>query len=179
MRRRSRASGSLAPMSDEGSTLIEAVVAVMVIAIAGAALFGGVGVGMRAFEKGDRAAHSAAEALMIDDTLRERSREVKIPYWERGARLGRDAGSTTVFYYGGLKKSTLSIAEQDSALVLDCPAGRSAFPGIHLISVLPLESGGALAGLDVSYAIGGRRYHSLAAFGAAPLAPTGGSGSGG
>lgn len=150
--------------------------ALFVISVTGAALFWGSGTALRSFERGFRGARAAVQALMIDDRLRAEAGRVRIPYWDRASHLSQSRDLATVPYYEGIKKAQLSIEGEASALLIESPAGKSRFAGAVLVSVAALERDGALAGLDLSYTVGGRAYRCLAAFGSAALAPKAGGG---
>ncbi len=149
-----------------GSTTFEALAAILLLGVAGAAALGAASSGIRAFGAGREAAVSAARVLAFDDALRERAREIRVPYWERRAGIDKGAGAAGINYWMGRKDKRLEISDSGAGLALSTPRGTRTFPGIRLKGVFPEPEGeGPARGIRVEYSAGEREFSSTAEFG--------------
>jgi hypothetical protein len=152
--------------ADEGSSLLEVLVAIFVIAIAGMALYLGSARGLIAFSLAGRNARTAQQALMVDDTIRAEATRVRIPYWDTNWSSRSESGSASFPYYEGLADSSLSISEKNDCLIIESPNRRIVFSGVKLSKLGILDVGGATAGVDMAYSINGRLFRTISRFGA-------------
>ena len=156
----------MTPDRETGSTTLEALAAVVILAAAGAAALGAAGPGMDAWKECVETSAAAALALGVDDALRSAALEVRVPWWERGALLEGGEKSMRMSYWRGLKKESWTITARDGGLFLATPESSRFFRGVRLIHAGPApDDGSPPRGSRVDYRIDGRLYSTTAGFG--------------
>ena len=152
---------------EAGFSTLEALAAVAILAVAGAAALGAAGRGMEAWKESAQASAAAALALGVDDALRSAALEIRVPWWERGARAEGGEESMRMAYWRGLKEESLTIAARDGGLVLATPESSRFFKGVHLVHAGPVpDDKSPSRGIRVDYRIYGRLFSTTAGFGA-------------
>lgn len=157
----------MAPDREAGSTTLEALAAVAILAAAGAAALGAAGRGMDAWKGCVKASAAAALALDVDDALRSAALEVRVPWWERGSRVEGGEESMRMAYWRGFKEESLTVASRDGGLILAAPESSRFFKAVRLIHAGPMpDDGSPPRGIRVDYRIDGRLFSTTAGFGA-------------
>jgi hypothetical protein len=158
---------------DSGSTTFEALTAVLILSVAGAAALAAATGGMRAYRASRAASVTAARALAVDDALRSVAREIRVPLWERRYRVESDGRSMQIAYWRALAEASLRIEGTDAGLALVLPEGSRFFEKVQLTYLGPVPDGDAPPrGIRADYTIGDRSFSTVAEFGARPLGTT-------
>jgi hypothetical protein len=156
-------------LGDEGSSLLEVLVALAIAATVAAALsFGALGA-IKMGGKAWAAARSSAQALRVDDCLRRVALGLRFPFWERALLPRWDGDAITLPYAGGRIDGVASIARKNGGMVVEAPGCHEDFPGVALLDAKPLIGRGVMAGIVIEYRVCGRSFRTAARFGAAAL----------
>lgn len=155
---------------ETGSTVIEALMALLLIALALGAAFASVSGGLRSIGSSGGTIKNAATLLRFDDALRNAALDVRVPYWEGDSAVTPDGAGGAVGFWQGTRNEALRLGMDGNGAFLENPSGRRNFPKVELLSVGPLaDSSGRERGLRVSYRIGEREFSTEALFGAAGI----------
>jgi type II secretory pathway pseudopilin PulG len=165
--------------NDAGSTTIEALVALLILSIAGAALVAGTSGGIAAAVRAQGAAKDATTVLRLDDAVRRAALRVRLPYWDRsavasavaeaGAAAG--AGALTVPWFDGVADETLRLSIEGETLKVESGGTTTIFSGMqNTAAKFITEKDDSVKGIDLRCEIGGRQVHIVAPFGAVPMA---------
>lgn len=166
--------------NEAGSTTIEALVALLILSIAGAALVAGSSGGIAAAVRAQRAAKDATTVLRLDDVLRRAALRVRLPYWDRSAAsaatgtqtgAGTAAGALSVPWFDGVAAETLRLSVEGEKLTVEDGGVTTTFSGLRNIAAeFIVGADDSVSGIDLRCEIGGRQVHVVAPFGAVPLA---------
>lgn len=161
------------PRDESGSTALEALIAIAVIAVAGAALVAGTRLGLSSSVASGQAGTAAAGILRFDDALRSAALRVRIPYWSTALRIEPDQTGCAVPWVDGNPSRYLTLAASSDFLELSIDGETRRFSSVldakfRIIS----RDGNVPAGLRVDYTIGGRKLTCVARFGAAAIVMT-------
>lgn len=160
--------------NEAGSTTIEALVALLILSIAGAALVAGSSGGIAAAVRAQRAAKNATTVLRLDDTVRRAALRVRLPYWDRSAAsalAASGAGSLSVPWFDGVAAETLRLSVEGENLTVEGGGVTTTISGLRNIAAEFIAGADeAVKGIDLRCEIGGRQVHVVAPFGAVPLA---------
>ena len=160
-----------------GFTTLEAIVAILVVSIAGAALFAGVFTALRGMEKEKRTIIDASLILKTDRAIRDAVGKVRIPFWERDtaititddeANIPRYEGKRDCFLHIKWIDSKLSIQTQEKDEVLST-VNLTGLDDVSIELLTDTSTDKSPVGLDISWYIHDREYHTIAAFASAPL----------
>jgi len=165
-RRRATARPSL---GHEGSGLLEALVALALVAALGSALSLGASGGIRSALAALTAIRASAAALRVDDSLRRAASLVAMPVWERAFSPDRDGSSLRLPYAAGERDAMVDISSSSGGMVIEAPGFRAEFPGVVLLGAEAFLGEGRAAGIAVEYRTGGRSYRTAARFGGVSL----------
>ena len=160
--------------TDEGSTVMEVLVTVLLLSVLGLALVSGVGAGVRLVRRTLRDTLVVAKLAQVDRRLREAALRVRTPYWEAGPDAESGPGWLRVAWVDGEPGEAVILEDRDGLLVVrvreEPPAAFGPFAGLAF--ELFRDAGGRLAGLQVSLASApdpARPLLILAPFGGSPL----------
>jgi hypothetical protein len=151
-----------------GASLLEAAVAVAVLAVLLAASAGALSGSARSLGRARASAREAAALLGVDDAVRSAVAELRVPYWRDAPRLEAEGAAGAVAVLGGPAEDTLRIGPSPEGLFVERAGARRLFPGVEFGGASLVE-GGAAVGLELRYRVGGRGYSTLAVFGSRPL----------
>lgn len=158
------------PNHEEGSTALEALIAIAVISIAAVALVAGARNGLSVITKAESSARDSAKVLRIDDALRSAASRVRVPYWARGTELESDGQQVTIPWYEGLRGSALTISLGNETLTIAEGATSRVFPDVPGARLALVNNpAGAVSAIELRYASRRGEIRVLAPFGAAAL----------
>jgi type II secretory pathway pseudopilin PulG len=156
--------------SESGTTTIEVIVAIAIIAFVATAAAGAFSGGLKSFAKSNLSIIRTTTILKIDDAVRSACRGVFVPYWDRHARINATGEAFTIPYWQGKADSTVIISNTKSGLSIATPEGVRIFAVATLVSVtaLPDEKTG-LRGIKLTYRISDQELSTIAPFASGPL----------
>ena len=156
--------------NETGSTTIEALVALFILSIAGAALVAGARGGIASAAGAQRAAKSSISILRLDDAVRRAANRVRIPYWGYSVPVVDEGQTLSIPWYDGDPTLTLRLSLSADTVLLETGEEKYTFTGTQNVKQdLVLDRGGSVKGIDLQYEINGRQIRVLAPFGAFPL----------
>ncbi len=156
--------------SEDGSTTLEVIAALAILAVIGAASYSVTVAGLHASEPTRRAASYASRLVQTDDALRRFVGRIRIPYWVRDVTLETGNGVYRLPYYEGTGPLTLEMANGGDALSIASSSEHVTIDGVRLESVKPLpESSQRIRAVMVMYRIAGKEYRTIASFGSIPV----------
>lgn len=166
-------SGSRTPKAgrEAGSTTLEALLAVAILAVAGSALLSSLGTGLPVAAAAAQASRAASELLLADDAFRREVGRVRVPLWERGALPRSGEAMTEIGWYGGVRGGVLSFSDRGEAgFAISSGEAALSFPRIRdarVLAALPRQ--GVPQALELRFVLDGRGYAVIAPLGSAPL----------
>jgi len=153
---------------DSGFSTIEALVAITLIAVAGALMFWVSAVSIRSLSASKASITLAADALSIDSALRSFTGRVRIPWWERQVRVSTEGPLATVPWLDGQRDTELTIVKDDDYLTVYGPEDAEIYRSrakIESLEVTPIEMDGKTpSGLQFKYVIDGVTLTCVAPF---------------
>lgn len=102
----------------DGFTTIEAIVAIAIVAAAGAIMAIVSGIAIKSLAKTGDGAMTAADCLMTDTALRTAVGRVRIPWWESRVEIELSPDSASVLWFDGMPESALTLSIDDGHLVI-------------------------------------------------------------
>ena len=123
--------------SEEGFTLLETLVAMVVLSAIGIGVWAAVTVSSQSVTRSRASGRAAAELLQIDDRLRACVSRVCAPWWSPAPTIQGGGGSWSIPYLDGAADRSLGISWKDAALLIDDGATVSRYPGFTSASVAP------------------------------------------
>lgn len=103
---------------DAGFTTVEAIVAIAIIAAAGAMLAMASSVAFRTLIKTHDGVITSADCLSTDAAIRAAVGRVRIPWWESRAKAELSAEGVTIPWLDGIKENTITLSVVDGHLVI-------------------------------------------------------------
>jgi hypothetical protein len=153
-----------------GSTTIELVFVLFIIAIIGTAVFSLSSASIRAVDEAKKDIKKAALLLRCDSTLRKHILAIRAPLWSQDIVIAHDEVGISVPYYQAEKDKTLKISHEARTLMVKTDKDTIPISGVAFISATGLlGKAGEPCGLDVQYSIDGTVFHTIARFGATAL----------
>jgi hypothetical protein len=146
----------------EGYTLVEALVAIALLAaLTGLAYLLIDGSARASFASIDEAS-AASAALVADGLLRNAARRVRIPFWVEASSLEFCDG---IPYVDGDPEKRLSFRIDEGSLLILVGDERLVAAGVSSVEIQAL---GPAQGIDATIVVSGREYQTKAIFGAMP-----------
>jgi hypothetical protein len=153
-----------------GFAIVEAVVALSLLSLFGGAAIAFSAGGMRAIERAHAASASASTLLKLDDFMRKQVGRVRIPYWERRARVLSDANGATIAYYEGEAAAHLALSCRKGTLTVSAAGETRTFSPIEDFRVAPLAAvAGEPRGIELFFTLSGKRCAIAARFGGSAI----------
>ncbi len=138
--------------------------------IIGGALLSGVSGALALAGSAQRKAGASVVLLKTDDRLRAAVGQVRIPYWQRSAKIERDGNDLVIPWFQGMKDRTLRVGLRDDRLFMMADDVVTRFERIENADIRVLSTNGAMpVGLEIAYTLEDRDVRIVAPFGAHPL----------
>jgi type II secretory pathway pseudopilin PulG len=153
--------------SEEGSTLLETVIALAIFSIALFALWAMSTRISTAYSTAQAASASAERAELLDRGLRSLCARVSLPFWAvlPDDVLSPDGSRVSLPFLDGEANSTLVITHDEKEVLIDASGTKLRFEGISELKLSAIKSAsGALAGLKADFISGGKEYSCRAPF---------------
>jgi len=155
---------------DSGSTTVELIFVLFIIASIGTAVFTLSSASIRATDEAKNDIKKAALLLRCDSMLRNHILAIRVPLWSQDMTVVHDESGISVPYYQAEKEKTLKISREAGALVVKTDGETIPITGVSFISAAVLTGkAGESSGLDVVYSIDGTEFHTIARFGATAM----------
>jgi hypothetical protein len=156
--------------SEEGSTALEALIAIALISIALGALVAGTRSGIAVLARARDAADDAQTLVKMDDAIRSAAYRVRIPYWARSVEPAVVDGRLSIPWLDGREDRLLEFSIGEDAVVVAEGDAVLRFSNITAARIdLVKNKGGGASGVALRYAIRDREVSVLAAFGSTAL----------
>lgn len=111
-------SGPPFPPNDRGSSVLEALVTVLLLSALGLALWSGVSAGVRLGNRVLRDTVQAARMVRFDRLIRQEARRVRTPFWEAGPVEDTGPGWLRVSWVDGEPAEGLTLERRERLLVV-------------------------------------------------------------
>lgn len=161
---------------EAGASLIESLIAITLLSIAGISLTGASYSAFRALQKGNESALLANQILRTDTILRKEIGKISIPYWINTSTLVSNDSEAILPWYDGCQDQTLSVLDSQDGILLETGNATNH----HSIVLAPGSSSTAITylrredgtpiGLEVRYTVSKKDYLTKALFSSQPLA---------
>lgn len=153
-----------------GSTTVEMVFVLAIIALVGTSVFSFSSAGTHALSRSLRTMHTATALTRCDDILRNAIYKVRVPFWLHECPMEFKDCYAKVYYYEGGKDSSLEIAKHNGNLGIATPGRTLILHGVELVAVEELRDfSGYSVGVKVAYRIDGSVFTTIARFGSQPV----------
>jgi len=163
--------------SDGGFTLLETLVAMVVLSALGIGVWAAVTVSTQSITRSRASGRAAVQVLQIDDRLRACVSRVRAPWWFPAPAIEGSDGSWQLPYLDGDPGKSLAISWKEAVLSIDDGATLSRYPGFTSARLTPaLDADGKPYGVEL--ALEGRyvgRVSIVARFGSVELRDRSGS----
>ncbi|ULQ59086.1 prepilin-type N-terminal cleavage/methylation domain-containing protein [Brucepastera parasyntrophica] len=162
--------------NEEGFTFMEVLVAIAIISIIGLSLLWGIASISDSVTRARENARLALSLLKADEYIRERTAEIRIPYWERNITFESSGSSASIPWYQGDKNAYLRFFTENNTVYAETEfngetAKLALLTGIENIEIRILENkNGAPAGLEIIYMLKGKEYRTVSPFASIPIA---------
>jgi type II secretory pathway pseudopilin PulG len=158
---------------EAGYTMVEAAVTLALLSLLGGAIAAFSFGGLRALERARAASASAGTLARMEEALGREAGRVRVPYWDRGARLkilAGDEGYASMPCFDGVRNMRLKLSWGGGRFVISTPEGSESFAPVESVSVSALPAPEACPrGLEVDFSMRGRKYAIEAHFGGAAI----------
>ena len=151
--------------SEEGFTLAETLVAMLVFLVAGCMLWELMLHTEAGFALAGSMGSTAARAEQIDRSIRKTVGDVAIPFWAGDADFNSGGTSVSIPYSSGSKDSSVSLTYEGTTLTLSNGASQAIYHGIDAFKVEALQDGSStVIGLSAVYTIHNKAFNTHALF---------------
>lgn len=155
---------------ERGTTTIELIVVLGIIALIGTAVFSLSSASIRAMREAQKESRKAALLLRCDTILRNHLLAIRVPFWVQDMAITNDDTGISIPYYQAGKDKFLKITRGSGALMVKAEEKMISISGVEFISaVVVTGKQGEYGGLDVLYSIDGTEFHTIGGFGATTL----------
>ena len=160
-------------MSDEGATMVEVLVALVLLALLAVAVAPAVGAARRAAGVGTEVAVRTVRILQADTALRAAIRRVRPPFWLSGAEVRIREAAAVLPYYEGRADEELALELRDGWLLVTEPGREPLRLGPYTaVTMAPLtDEDGRVSGLQLTLRADRAETVMVATFGSRPVAP--------
>ena len=128
--------------SEEGFTLLETLVAMVVLSALGVGVWAAVTVSEQSVARSRASSRAATQVLQVDDRLRACVSRVRAPWWMPAPSIQGDDGSWNIPYLDGDPDKSLAISWKTTELSIDDGGAVSRYPGFtsaRLTSALDVD----------------------------------------
>ncbi|MBN1687359.1 MAG: prepilin-type N-terminal cleavage/methylation domain-containing protein [Spirochaetales bacterium] len=161
--------------SDDGFTLIEVLVSLLILSIIGLVVWRGSILATRVLSTSTESSMATTKILQLDDSLRREIEKIQMPFWLREIKIEQTEHGITLPYYQGDPDNSLTIAAAGNYLDVSNSSREQAFrlgpfPGLRVETAYDAQTNPI--GVRVQIAPAGNRLSQeglFFRFGSSPL----------
>jgi type II secretory pathway pseudopilin PulG len=157
--------------SERGSTLLEVIVALLVLSLIGIGAWSAASVSLRTARRTHDGILTGSRLLQLDDRTRDLAGRVLTPFWMTDPEVTLDGTKMSVAYLDGDPGKSFSLEFSDGVLTLtdgDQPTRFGGFQGVEMAPALDADK--HIIGVRLDLQTGpGRRTTIIARFGGTPM----------
>jgi hypothetical protein len=151
--------------SEEGFTLAETLVAMLIFLVAVCVLWELMLRTDAGFALAGSMGSTAARAEQIDRSIRKMAGAVSIPFWAGDAQFSISGSSTSIPYASGKKDTNVSLSYEGATLTLIDGTSITKFAGIESFDLKPIVDGSSsVIGITATYTIHKKDFSTRALF---------------
>ncbi len=157
--------------SERGSTLLEVIIALLILSLIGIGAWSAASVSLRTARRTHDGILEGSRLLRLDDCIRDLAGRVLTPYWMPDPDVRLDGGRMSVAYLDGDPGKSFGLEFAQGVLTVEGGERPSRFTGFQNVELSPaLDADKRIYGVRLDIQTGrGRHTMIIARFGGAPI----------